>query len=155
MDSFSHLHSSKTISLNLLKTIRSSCPVMFFKKSVHKNLAQFTGKHLYCRLFFDKGFHIRPATLLKKKLRRRCFPVNFSKFLKISFFIEHLWWLLLNQSVLGKIVNQIIFRNFPFSFVKNIYLLSYLVIYLNISLLFITYFYTLWKHQKTGGFWSS
>ena len=25
-----------------------------------------------------------------------CFPVNFVKFLRTSFFIEHLWWLLLH-----------------------------------------------------------
>ena len=37
----------------------------------------------------------RPATLLKKRLWHRCFPVNFVKFLRTPFFIEHLWWLLL------------------------------------------------------------
>ena len=37
----------------------------------------------------------RPATLLKKKLWHRCFPVNFAKFLRKSFFTEHLRWLLL------------------------------------------------------------
>ena len=37
----------------------------------------------------------RPATLLKKRLWQRCFPVNFVKFLRTPFFIEHLWWLLL------------------------------------------------------------
>ena len=26
--------------------------------------------------------HLRPATLLKKRLCHRCFPVNFAKFLK-------------------------------------------------------------------------
>ena len=31
----------------------------------------------------------------KKRLWYRCFPVNFAKFLKTPFFIEHLWWLLL------------------------------------------------------------
>ena len=35
------------------------------------------------------------ATLLKKRLRHRSFPVNFVKFLRTPFFIEHLWWLLL------------------------------------------------------------
>ena len=33
----------------------------------------------------------RPATLLKNRLRHRCFPVNFEKFLRTPFFIEHLW----------------------------------------------------------------
>ena len=37
----------------------------------------------------------RPATLLIKRLWHRCFPVNFAKFLRIPFFTEHLWWLLL------------------------------------------------------------
>ena len=37
----------------------------------------------------------RPATLLKKGLYHRCFPVNFEKFLKTPFFTEHLQWLLL------------------------------------------------------------
>ena len=30
------------------------------------------------------------------RLSRRCFPVNFEKFLRTPFFIEHLWWLLLS-----------------------------------------------------------
>ena len=35
-----------------------------------------------------------PATLLKKRLWHRSFPVNFAIFLRTPFFIEHLWWLL-------------------------------------------------------------
>ena len=31
-----------------------------------------------------------PATLLKKRLWHRCFPVNFTKFLRTAFFIKHL-----------------------------------------------------------------
>ena len=38
----------------------------------------------------------RPATLLKKRLCHRCFPVNFVKFLRTSFYTAHLWWLLLS-----------------------------------------------------------
>ena len=45
--------------------------------------------------FFNKVAGLRPATLLKKRLWHRCFPVNFAKFLT-SFFTEHLRWLLLN-----------------------------------------------------------
>ena len=40
---------------------------------------------------------IRPATLLKKRPWHRFFPVNFVKFLRTHFFIEHLWWLLLQM----------------------------------------------------------
>ena len=36
-----------------------------------------------------------PATLLKKKLWHRYFPVNFEKFLRTSYFTEKLQWLLL------------------------------------------------------------
>ena len=35
---------------------------------------------------------------LKKILSHRCFPVNFAKFLRTTFFIEQLWWLLLQVS---------------------------------------------------------
>ena len=44
-----------------------------------------TGKHLHRSLFFSKVAGINPATLLKKTLRHRCFPVNFAKFLSVPF----------------------------------------------------------------------
>ena len=34
---------------------------------------------------------LRPATLLKKGLWHRCFPVNFVKFLRTPFFTDYLW----------------------------------------------------------------
>ena len=37
------------------------------------------------------------ATLLKKKLWLRYFPVNFAKFLRTPFFTEHIWRLLLRS----------------------------------------------------------
>ena len=50
---------------------------------------------------------LRPATLLKKRLWHRCFPMNFVKFLRTAFFIEHLWWLLFsnkkNDEISGKV----------------------------------------------------
>ena len=36
-----------------------------------------------------------PESLFLKRPWCRCFPVNFTKFLRTSFLIEHLWWLLL------------------------------------------------------------
>ena len=47
--------------------------------------------------FFVRFFpeFLRPATLLKKSLRHSCFFVNFVKFLRTLFVIEHLRWLLL------------------------------------------------------------
>ena len=32
------------------------------------------------QLFFNKVVGLRPATLLKKRLQHRCYPVNFAKF---------------------------------------------------------------------------
>ena len=47
---------------------------MFFKIGVVKNFTTFTRKH---------------------ETQHRCFPVNVAKFLRLTFFTEHLWWLLL------------------------------------------------------------
>ena len=44
---------------------------------------------------FCKKRVLRPATLLKKSLWHRCFPVNFAKFIRTPFFTEHLRWLIL------------------------------------------------------------
>ena len=50
---------------------------MFCKKGVLRNFTKFTGKHL-CQC-------LRSATLLKKRLRHRCFPVGLScEFCEIS-----------------------------------------------------------------------
>ena len=60
---------------------RKQPPDVFCKKGVLKDFTKFTGKHLF--------------QSLKKRLWYSCFPVNFVKFLRTHFFIEHLWWLLL------------------------------------------------------------
>ena len=54
----------------------------FVKKGVLKNFAEFTGKHLCWSLFSNNVAGLRPATLLRKRLQHRCFPVNFAKFWK-------------------------------------------------------------------------
>ena len=51
-------------------------PEVFCKKGVLRNCAKLTGKHLPTA---------RPATLLKKRLWHRCFPVNFAKCLRTPF----------------------------------------------------------------------
>ena len=50
-------------------------------KDVRKNFAKFTGKPLCQSLFFNKVADLRLETLLKKRLRHRCFPevCNFIK----------------------------------------------------------------------------
>ena len=57
---------------------RSSRTQIFFKIGVLRNFTIFTGKHLCWSL--EQG----------------SFPVNIAKLLRTVFFIEHLWWLLLN-----------------------------------------------------------
>ena len=68
----------------------TSRPEVLFKKGVLRNLTKFTGKHLCQSLFLNKVAGLRPATLLKKRLWYKCFPVNFVKFLRTPFYIEHL-----------------------------------------------------------------
>ena len=55
------------------------------KKGVLRNFAKFLGKHLCPSLFFNKVVGLRSATLLKKRLWHRCFPMNFAKFLRKPF----------------------------------------------------------------------
>ena len=78
-----------------ISSYRSSHPQVFCKKGVLRNFAKFTGKHLCQRLFFNKVARLRQATLLKKSLWHRYFPMNFANFLRTPFFTEHLRWLLL------------------------------------------------------------
>ena len=86
---FSHIwHSSWTQN-------RSGHPEVFYKKSVLRNFAKFTGKQLCQSLFFKK------ISLLKKRLWRWFYPVNFTKFLRTPFFREHLRWLLLTERKLN------------------------------------------------------
>ena len=62
---------------------------MFYKKSVLRDFAKLTGKHLCQSLFFNE--------VLKNRLWDRCFSVNFAKLLRTPFFMEHLRWLLLTS----------------------------------------------------------
>ena len=56
---------------------------VFCKKGVLRYFAKFTGKHLCQSLFFKK------ETLIE------VFSCEFCEISKNTFFIEHLWWLLL------------------------------------------------------------
>ena len=66
---------------------RSSNRRCSVKKGVIRNFAKFTGKYLRQSLFFNKvaGGPCNLVTLLKKRLWRRCFPVNFANFLRTLF----------------------------------------------------------------------
>ena len=76
-------------------TIQKQHSQMFFKIGALKNFLILTRKHLCWSLFLNKVSGLRLATLTKKRLRHRCFPVNIAKFSRAVCFIEHLWWLLL------------------------------------------------------------
>ena len=52
---------------------------------VLRSFTKFTGKHLCQSSFFNKVAGLRPATLLKKRLWRRCFSANFVNFLEHLF----------------------------------------------------------------------
>ena len=67
------------------KKIRSSHWRCSVRKGVLRNFVQFTRKHLFQSLIFDKVAGMRPATLLKMRLWYRYFPVNFAKFLRAPF----------------------------------------------------------------------
>ena len=62
-------------------------------KSVLRNFAKFTGKHLRQSFFFNKVAGLKPVALLKKRPWHRSFPVNFAKFLRTPFLVEDLRWL--------------------------------------------------------------
>ena len=83
---------------------RSSRPEVFCKNGVLRNFTKLTGKHLRQSLRFNKVVGLRPATLLKRRLWHRCFPVNFVKFRRTPFFIEHLWRLLLSLKISNSLI---------------------------------------------------
>ena len=90
---------------------RSSPPEVFYKKG---DLRNFTNSQentcarasLLIKLQTrPQGLQgLRPETLLKKRPWRRCFPVNFKKFLKKTFFTEHLQWVLLKVMISSKLI---------------------------------------------------
>ena len=46
---------------------------------------------------FNKVAGLKACGFIKERLQHKSFPVNFHKFLKTSFFTEHLWWLPLKR----------------------------------------------------------
>ena len=101
---------------------RSSHQRCSMKKGVLKNFTKFTGKHLCQSLFYNKFAGLSPATLIKKRLWHRCFPVSFVKLLITTFLQNtsgpHFWkktdkrkwkWksmAILKTSYLAKLIEQ-------------------------------------------------
>ena len=68
--------------LTIIIKSRSSHRRYSVRKGVLRTFAKFTEKHLCQGLFFSKVAGFKPATLFKKRLWHRCFPVNFAKVLR-------------------------------------------------------------------------
>ena len=73
------------------ESLQKQSPEVFCAKGVLRYFTKITRKRLCQSLFFNKVAGLRPTTLLKKRLWHSCFPVNFVKFLRTSFFTEHIW----------------------------------------------------------------
>ena len=78
-----------------MQKFRSSCPEVSVKK-IFLEISQKSQENTCVRVFFkNKVSGLRPATVFKKILWHKCFPVNFVKFSRKPFFSDHLLWLLL------------------------------------------------------------
>ena len=85
----------KTLSLNFKSSrlqmfFRSSHPEMFCKKAVLRDFPKFTRKHLCQSLFITKVAGQGWQIYLKKRPCFLLFPVNFAKFGRKTFLMEHL-----------------------------------------------------------------
>ena len=76
--------------------VQKQPPEEFCKKMCSWKFHKIRRKTPVPETFFNKVASLRPATLLKKRLWQKSFPVSFVKFLRTNFIIEHLWWLLLD-----------------------------------------------------------
>ena len=77
---------------------RSSCWCCCSVKKVFLETLQNSQENTCARVsfnLFNLFLSFRPATLLKMRLWRTCFPVNFAKFLRTPFLTERPRWLLL------------------------------------------------------------
>ena len=72
---------------------------MLCEKGVLRNFAKFIGKHPCQSFFFNKLAGLRPATLIKRRIWHKCFPMNFAKFLRTPFLTEHLRQLFLHEKM--------------------------------------------------------
>ena len=87
---------------------------------------------------FNKVVGLQSCDFIKRRLQHRCFPVNIAKFLRTTFFIEHLWWLLLNflQNLLKITVKKVISQwRFSQKFLRNHFLVLAATFLLKITLL--------------------
>ena len=75
----------------------AAVPRCSLKKDVFKIFCNIHRRTLILESLFNKVGDLKPSNFIKNRLQRRCFPVNIVKFFRVTFFIEHLRWLLLNN----------------------------------------------------------
>ena len=126
--------------------------VATMKISVLRNFPKFTEKYLCQSFFFNKVAGLRLATLLKKRLWHRCFPVNSREISKTTFFAEHLWTTVSKQLFFQKHILNLP-KDIWWSFLcKNSQQLSAINHMPLTHFMSLISFDTPWKHQKTSGF---
>ena len=80
---------SSKITLELLRNsstiFRSNHQRCFIQKVVFEKFAIFTGKQLWWSLFLKKNADLWVCNFIKNRLKRKCFPVKFAKFLRTPF----------------------------------------------------------------------
>ena len=86
-DPMDHMNSMDTALLTWLMLQFKNSFVLQFINNHSKDVSK---KFQYCSFLCDKSqnfsfLEFRPATLLKKRLWHRCFPVNFVKFIRTFF----------------------------------------------------------------------
>ena len=79
---------------------------------------------------------------IKKETLAQCFPVNFTKFLRTTFFTEHLWWLLLH------ITDQLVIYYMHLKYMKDLYSNKYISI---LEEFFQTRYHTSYNRKNESG----
>ena len=91
MRQIARLKQQRFLSFTFYTTQRSYEKIMY----IYLLFDWFSGENCILFTFSLHKERSRPATLFKKRPWYTCFPVNFAKFLRTPFLMEHLWWLLL------------------------------------------------------------
>ena len=112
------------LALQVTEAVVQRCSVKKMFLEIWQNLRW----NICARLIFNKVASLSHANLLKKRLWHRCFHVNFVKFLRTSFFIEHsvgCFWGKSFDSVVRLVLR--FFQYFKYAYVFLILVFLYLV----------------------------
>ena len=85
-----HISNNEKAKISLALNRSSRCSVKKVFLEIPQNLQENTSATVF---FLNKVTGLRPVTLLKKRLWHMCFLVNFEKFIRTPFSIEHPRWL--------------------------------------------------------------